>query len=461
MTAAAPLGGTFDQGSFRDPSSRVLWKDDRVLRVLTPQGQADWQALSASTLFESWTADGRLIETQVEPATDYNLLSHQRIPFWSYPYEWSFSMLADAARLHLDLLSEALAQGLILKDATPYNIQFRGSSPVFVDIGSFRPYQPGEPWLGYGQFCRLFLYPLLVQAHAGFPFQILLRGSLDGIQPAQARALLRGSKVFRSGVLLDVVLQARAERSLTETQTDLRKEITEAGFSAEMISRNLVRLRKVVDGARWEPAASAWSDYTDCGHVGTQRQVKSDLVAALVAQRRRRLIWDVGANDGYFAKLTAAHADQVVALDSDDLVIDRLYQSLRKSGPGNILPLVMNLADPSPGLGWRGAERRRIEDRDRPDLVLMLAVIHHLVISANLPLTEVIDWLASLRSEVIFEWVPPQDPLARRLMVNKRAGEVHDDYNESSLLMLIDQHFQLGLDTPIEGRRLLHLIPRS
>lgn len=370
-------------------------------------------------------------------------------------------MLADAARHHLDLLSEALAEGLILKDATPYNIQFRGSSPVFVDIGSFRPYQPGEPWLGYGQFCRLFLYPLLIQAYAGFPFHILLRGSLDGIHPAQARALLKGTKVLRSGVLLDVVLQARAERSLSDNKTDLRKEITEAGFSAEMISRNLARLRKVVDGARWEPAASTWSDYADCGHVGTQRQVKSDLVASIAAQRRRRLIWDIGANDGYFAKLAAPYADQVVAVDSDDLVIDRLYRSLRESGPGNVLPLVMDLADPSPGLGWRGAERRRIEDRDRPELLLMLAVVHHLVITANLPLAEVVDWLASLGSEVVFEWVPPEDPLARRLMINKRAGEVHDDYNEASLRALIDQHFRLELDTPIEGRRLLHLIPRS
>ncbi len=461
MPTVAPDSGSYDRGSFRDPASRVLWKGDQVLRALSSQGWEDWQALSQSELFRRSTETGQLIETEAVAGSDPPLLAHKRIAFWSYPYEWSFSMLAAAARLQLDLLASALSEGLTLKDATPYNIQFRGTHPVFVDIGSFRPYQPGEPWLGYGQFCRQFLYPLMVQAHAGVPFQSLLRGSLGGITPAFARALLRGRKVAKPGVMFDVVLQARAERAWQDRATDLREEIKQAGFSAEMIIRNLARLRKVVDRTRWESAASAWSGYAECGHVASQRQAKEEAVAEVVGQRRRRLVWDLGANDGHFARLAAPHADLVVAIDADDLVIDRLYRSLAAEGPENILPLVGNLADPSPGLGWRGGERRSLWDREQPDLVLMLAVIHHLVVSANLPLEEVIDWLASLRCEVIFEWVPPDDPLARRLMLNKRPGEIHSDYQEDAFRRLIHRFFQVRIDLPIEGRRLLHLTPRA
>jgi hypothetical protein len=460
VPAEAPLGGTFDRGSFRDPASRVFWQDGRVLRLLSEPGWADWEALASSRLFQEWTAGGRLIETTAEPDPQLRLLSHHKIPFWSYPYEWSFGMLAVAAQLQLDLLTAAIGEGLTLKDATPYNIQFRGVSPVFVDIGSFRPYRPGEPWLGYGQFCRLFLYPLLIQARTGIPFQPLLRGSLDGIRPAEARNLLTGPKVLRPGVLIDVWLQARAERSLGRDPSDIRRELAEAGFSVEMITRNLDRLRKVVAATRWDPPDSTWSDYTGCEHVGSQREAKTAAVSQILAQRRRHLVWDVGANDGYFSKLASPHADLVVAIDADNVVIERLYRSLQGEGPGNVLPLVVNLADPSPALGWRGRERRRLEDRDRPDLVLMLAVIHHLIITHNLPLTEVVDWLTELGSEVLIEWVPPDDPLVRRLMLNRRAEEIHEDYNETAFRSLIDRSFDLAADLPVEGRRLLHLIPR-
>lgn len=460
MPGEAPLGGSFDHGSFRDPASRVFWQDDRVLRALTPRGWEDWQALSQARFFEEWVGDGRLVATTPLNNSEPPLLEHDRIPFWSYPYEWSFSMLADAARLQLDLLAAALAEGLTLKDATPYNIQFRGARPVFIDIGSFRPYPAGEPWLGYGQFCRSFLYPLLIQAHAGVPFQPLLRASLDGISATLARALLDGAKIRKPGVFLDVALQARAEASWQNRATDLREEIKQAGFSAEMIARNLTRLRKVVDRTRWDPPASAWSEYAECGHVASQRQAKTEVVAAIAGHKTRQMVWDLGANDGHFARVAAPHAEVVVAVDGDEVVIEHLYRSLRQEGPANIVPLVANLADLSPGWGWRGRERRSFEARAKPDLVLMLAVIHHLVISANLPLGEVVDWLASLQCEVVFEWVPPQDPMAQRLMLNKRPDEIHPDYQEESLRRLIDRYFEVRLDRPVEGRRLFHLTPR-
>ncbi|MGH8924526.1 MAG: class I SAM-dependent methyltransferase [Acidimicrobiia bacterium] len=443
----------FDSGSFRDPASRVRWHGDQIERVLTRQGLADWKALQRSGLLEAEGA--RLIPT--ESVDGEPLLRHERVPFWTYPYEWSFGMLKAAALLQLELTESALNRGLTLKDATPYNVQFRGAEPVFVDIGSFRSYEEGEPWLGYGQFCRLFLYPLLVQAHTGIPFRPLLRGSLDGVDPDTARAMLRGNR-FKQGVLLDVVMQARAQRK--SAGRDVRQELSEAGFKPEMIKANLRRLHGVVAGLEWSAEKSTWSEYGECTHVGSQREQKAEFVRKVVAQRRRNLIWDLGANDGYFSRLVAPQSDWVVAADADELVIDRLFRGLRGSEAKNVLPIVYDLSDPSPGLGWRGRERKRLDERGRPDLVLLLAVVHHLVVSGNLPLTEVVDWLRSLEAEIVFEWVPPTDPMARQLAINKREGEIHPDYDEATLRRSLGECFEIGSEVGLEGRILFHLLPR-
>lgn len=458
MDRRAPLEGTYDAGSFRDPASRIVYHDGRVMRLLSKQGLADWEALARSRLFNEWTSSGRLVETRAAPGGE-PMLEHTRIPFWSYPYEWSFSMLRDAARLQLELLEAALAEDLTLKDASPYNIAFRGSRPVFCDIGSFMPYTAGEPWLGYRQFCQLFLYPLLLRAHAGLDVRPLLRGSLGGITAGQTRAVLRGRRLFAPGVMVDVALQARAEKSLAASRRDVRGELSAAGFSKEMIVANLRRLRKVLDRTTWNPDASTWSDYAGCAHVATQRSPKENFIRSVMGARHRSLVWDLGTNDGFFARLAAENTDTVVAIDGDELVIDRLYRSL---SPGDgILPLVIDLADPSPGMGWRGRERRRLEERGSPELVLLLAVVHHMVVGSNLPLTEVMDWVASLRAEAVFEWVPPDDPMTQRLTANKRGGEVHSDYTEADLRRLISERFEVRAETGFEGRILFHLAPRT
>jgi hypothetical protein len=461
MDNPTPLDGAYDPGSFRDPSSRVLHRGGEVLRTLSPEGLAQWRALAASPRFRQWVDSGRLIETEELTENGATLLRHARIPFWSYPYEWSFSMLRDAALLHLDLLEEALEAGLTLKDATPYNIQFRGSTPVFIDVGSFGPYEAGEPWLGYRQFCRMFLYPLMLRAHGDVPFQPLLRGSLDGISAPTARQFLRGRRTLAPGVLADVALQSRAERSMTGSDRNVRSELSSAGFNAQIILGNVRRLKKVIGKTTWDPGTSTWSDYADCGHVATQRSPKEAFVRKVASARRRKLVWDLGANDAHFSVAVAGEADTVVAIDGDEETIEGVYRRLRQGGPSNVLPLVMNLADPSPGLGWRGAERAALDGRDKPDLVLMLAVIHHMVIGSNLPLGSVIDWLASLRSDAVFEWVPIDDPMSQRLTANKKRTEVHADYTEEHLRSYLAGRFEIVEEMPLEGRRLFHLTPAT
>jgi hypothetical protein len=259
--------------------------------------------------------------------------------------------------------------------------------------------------------------------------------------------------------MLDVAMQARAQRN-TSSDRDVRQELSSAGFKPEMIKANLKRLAGIISGLDWSPQSSTWSEYAQCDHVVTQRQAKSDFVTGALSEGRRHLVWDLGANDGHFSRLASRFADLVIAADADQLVVDRLFAELSAEGPKNILPLLFDLSNPSPGLGWRGRERRPLEERGRPDLVLMLAVLHHLVVAGNLPLSEVVDWLASLRSEIILEWVPPTDPMAKRLAVNKREGEIHSDYNEESLRSLLADRFSTNAEKELEGRILFHLSPR-
>jgi hypothetical protein len=349
------------------------------------------------------------------------VLRHERIPFVSYPYEWPFGMLKAAALLELDLLLGALDEGLVLKDASPYNVQWRGSKAVFVDIGSFERLREGEPWAGYRQFCTLVLYPLLLQAYKGVPFQPWLRGSLDGIEPSAMRALLGFRDRFRRGVLTNVALHARLERRYAnrEVKTDLKK----AGFSAELIRANARKLRKLVERLDWSPGPTAWSGYGEANpYDEADAAAKEAFVREASAARPRRLVWDLGCNDGRYTRIAAREADYTVAVDADAAVVEGLYRTLRDEGAETILPLVGNVADPSPGLGWRGSERPPLAERGTPDLTLCLALVHHVALSSNVPMGAFLDWLAELGTELVIELPTREDPMVQQLLARKGPG---------------------------------------
>ena len=245
-----------EPGSFRDPDSQVFYHDGDVFRRLSARAFDDWKQFSETDLFRQFSAEGLIVAT--EEVTDGGLLlppdsrwvavlKHQTIPFVSYPYEWSFGMLRDAALTQLDLTLAALDEGMRLKDATPYNTQWVGTTPTFIDIGSFTSHRTGEPWPGYKQFCSQFLYPLFLQAHKDVPFHPWLRGSLEGIEADTYLSLLSGRDYFRRGVLAHVYLQAKAQSRFENTGRNVRSDLREAGFSPALIKRNLESLRKTVE----------------------------------------------------------------------------------------------------------------------------------------------------------------------------------------------------------------------
>ncbi len=469
-----------EPGSFRDPAGSVFYLDGRVLRGFDPTGWADFEALAATRFWQRATERGELVKTTaVELATlpeattkltgIAGVVEHERIPVVSYPFEWTFSMLRAAALCHLDLLLAGLAEGFTMKDGYAYNLQFRGARPVFIDVGSFTRVQPGEPWAGYRQFCQTMLYPLLLQAHRGVRFQPFLRGAVQGITPQDARGLLRGAgrrAGRRAGVLKHVVLhQAIDARMSGARASDTRKELAAAGFSAELQVATVKAIRKLVAKLSWSEAGkpSTWSDYQRTStYTDAERERKEAFVErSLAAAAPLGICADLGGNDGTYARIAQRHASYVVTADADAVTVDRLWQRLAAEGNERILPLVVDLTDPSPGLGWRGTERGPLFERLRPDAVLALALVHHLAISGNVPLPALVDWWHGLGGRLVVEFVDPKDPMADRLLANKPAG-MHGDYRREVFERLLEQRFEVldREELPSGTRMLYHAVPR-
>ena len=461
----------FDSGSFRDRSARVFHCGDEVYRALTVESQATWRRVSEESFFQRMMATRQIVPTDELSADEFKtfplpdgiaaVLRHERIPFISYPYEWSFAMLREAALLHLEILSDAVRSGWILKDASPYNIQFVGAKPVFIDIGSFTMLIDGEPWLAYRQFCELMLFPLLLQAYRGVHFQSLLRSQLEGISARQFLQWLRWKDLFRPGVFTNGWLHATLEQRAQAAPTSTVRDLQSSGFSSQLIERMLKKLTRLVERLDWIPDRTQWTNYDDSlPHVADDGRAKSDFVRRVCQTNRRRLVWDLGCNDGRYSRIASEYASTVVAMDRDHACIERLYESSNKPG-GNILPLCIDLSNASPAQGWRGRERTRLEDRGRPELGLCLGLIHHLVLAANVPLPDVIDWLASLGGELILEFPSKEDAMVRALLRNKR--DQYEDYSLARLETQLNKCFEIRLrdSLPSGERTLFYAVPKA
>jgi hypothetical protein len=343
MSANATKSPPFEPASFRDRSSRVLNRDDVVCRGLDAAAYREWQTLAGTVFYQRFTGDCRLVPSREidpsqlvdlpEPCADFAaFLEHQRIPFISYPYEWCFGMLRDAALLHLELMEAALAEEMILKDASAFNIQWQGTQPVFIDVPSFVRRLPEEPWLAYRQFCQMFLYPLFLQAYKQVPFQPWLRGSLEGIAPEHCLGMMSLRDLFRPGVFLDVYLHARLQARHARRHKDVRAELRAAGFHKGMIQANVRRLQRLIRKLWWNPGRSEWSEYANSStYSDADREQKAAFVQRVVASRHWNLVWDLGCNTGQVAELAAENAGYVVAMDRDQPVLERLYQRLKSN----------------------------------------------------------------------------------------------------------------------------------
>lgn len=476
MTEWAP-----DLGSFRDRSNRVYHLDGKVLRGVDQQSLANWRALRTEGFFVDLLSEGKVIGTEefdgasLEglPSAWPGYLAHDRVPVITYPYEWSFGMLKDAALLHLDILLRAIPEGWTLKDATAYNVQWQGPHPVFIDIPSFEPYVEGDPWVGYRQFCMMFLYPLMFKAYRDIDYIPFLRGSLEGIDPHVANQVLTGFTRFRKGVLGHVYLHSRFQGRFSGKDLDEARELTEtanAGGPAErkrirhspaMVLGTIDGLRRVVERLRVPERRTTWGNYdSEHSYASDSAAVKAAFVEKHVLAKKRRVAWDLGCNTGTFSKICAKNTDIVLSVDGDDKAIERLYQDQKVQDASKILPLVMNLANVSPNHGWRGRERAAFDQRGKPELVLCLALIHHIVISANIPLEEFLGWLRDLGADVVIELVSLEDDMTKMLLRNR--VNQYQELEEANFERVVSELFEIKEAKELKGghRKLYYLEPK-
>ncbi len=468
-----------DGGSFRDPSGRVYLVGDgtgrrRVVRGLTATTAGTVDRLLAAPFFRRMLADGDVADTRVLCPDDplaaavrdrgwASVLEHEAVDFPTWPYEWPFAMLKDAALLQLRLLETCVRAGWIQKDATPFNIQWVGSRPIFIDIPSFVPREDGEYWQGYRQFCSMFLIPLMLTAHLCIPFQPLLRSSLEGIPAEAATRYFRGRQRFRRGVLSHVWFPSRVEGWMRRRDGARRSPGSRRRQPETALLALLDGLARLVKGLSYRHATpSDWSRYPEThSYSESDLERKMAFVEKHASARRPHLLWDLGANTGTFSRIAARHSGMVVAVDGDHEAADVLYREAREGPLRNIVPLVMDLANPSPGQGWAGGERAAFVDRRSPDMALCLALFHHLRVAANVPVALLIQWLRSFDATVIVEFVARDDEMFAKLTENKR--EDYADYTRANFRTEVDTHFRVEDSMELkEGKReLLLLAPKN
>jgi hypothetical protein len=407
--------------SFRDPSGHLFRKDGVLYRHVAPGYGADYDRLVGSGLHAELVAAGLLVpheEVAVEGhAEAHRVLRPQPVEFVSYPYEWPFSALRDAALLTLDVAERALRRGLVLKDASAFNVQFRGSFPVFIDTLSFESRREGEPWIAYRQFCEHFLAPLALMARRDARLGGLWRAQLDGVPLDLASLLLPRSTWLRFGLLTHLHLHARSQAFYADRPAPSRR----VAVSQTSLLALLDSLRRTVRALAPREAPSEWADYERThGYAEESQRAKEEVVARWLARLRPRQAWDLGANVGRFSRIAASAGAYVVSFDVDPAVVEEAYRRGRFESRRDLLPLVLDLANPSPGLGWEGRERDPLEARGPADALLALALVHHLAIGRNVPLPRIAAWMARLGRSAIVEFVPKDDPQTRRLLRSRR-----------------------------------------
>jgi SAM-dependent methyltransferase len=427
--------------SLRDPSGQICIVNERVLRVVNSQGLPDLQAFLASDVSAEFVESAGLVNTSFfepgslaevlehkdlrdlyEQSPGATIVEHERVPFTSYPYEWPAEMLYVAAELTLKLAEKILDDGIGLKDATPYNVLFKGSHPVFVDLLSFEQRSPGDPtWLPLAQFVRTFLLPLVVNKHFGISLAQLLTTHRDGIEPEEVLQLLGPLQKFRSPFLTLVSIPAwlaardgAKDPKIYEPQT--LRDPAKARFILQRLMRGM--RRKLVQAAPRTKKTSVWSDYMEKNNYSQDYfPLKQAFVSDALRQHQPQNVLDVGCNTGHFSVIAARSGARVVAIDYDAVVVGEVWRQARTEDL-DILPLVVNLARPTPGTGWLNQENSAFLDRARGafDAVLMLGVVHHLLVSEGIPLPEIIRLAAELTTDLlVIEFVAPADPMFRRL----------------------------------------------
>jgi len=450
--------------SFRDPSGFLFVRDGVLYRQVNRAYAENYARLMESGLYDKLVKAGLLVphrEAEVKPAEAvlaFRVIQPERVPFVSYPYEWSFGQLKDAALATLSIQRRALKAGLALKDASAYNIQFPHGRPALIDTLSFEIYREGEPWVAYRQFCQHFLAPLALMARRDARLGHLLRVYIDGVPLDLASRLLPGRTRLNFGLLTHIHIHAQAQQRYADKAVGRPK--AGAGMSRQALLGLVASLEATVKRLSWKPAGTEWGDYYDITNYSTAAfEHKKKLVAGWVKRVQPKIAWDLGANTGVFSRLASEQGAYTAAFDIDPAAVERNYQESKSAKEQRILPLVMDLTNPSPAIGWRNRERQSLGERGPADMVLALALIHHLAISNNVPLPQLAGFFAEMGRWLVIEFVPKSDSQAQRLLHSR--ADIFDRYTRPEFERAFGERFRIRDSSAVqESERFLYLMER-
>lgn len=450
-------------GSFRDPSGFLFCREESIFRQINFVYKEEYDFLIESGLYKDLADSNLLIpheETDINgPAPDklYKVIKPEKVPFISYPYEWCFSQLKDAALATLEIQKRSLNFGMSLKDCSAYNIQFKNGKPIFIDTLSFEEYNEGQPWVAYRQFCQHFLAPLALMSHKDIRLNQLLRVYIDGIPLDLASSLLQFYTRFEFSLLVHIHLHARAQGHFADKTIKITKgRITRLSFMGLVDS-----LESAIRKLKWKARGSEWGDYyEDINYSPEGFRHKKQIVSDFLDKLNPRVVWDLGANIGIFSRIASDKKIQVISFDADPAAVEKNYIQCISKGEKNILPLLLDLTNPSPAIGWNNEERIALLERGPADTVLALALIHHLVISNNLPLNEIADFFSRICDSLIIEFVPKEDSQTQRLLSTRK--DIFTNYTQQIFECEFEKIFVIRYSVHIKSsKRILYLMERK
>jgi ribosomal protein L11 methylase PrmA len=454
-------------GSFRDPSGFLYTRDGILYRQVNRSFADEYDKLMSSGLYQKLVDDGLLVahdEVDVglaaRPADAHKVLRPERIGLISYPYEWSFGMLRDAALATLRIQMRAMDAGMTLRDASAYNIQFRAGKPVLIDTLSLGVAEEGAPWVGYAQFCRHFLAPLALMAKRDVRLSQLLRVHIDGVPLDLAASLVPGRTKWRPGLFMHLHAHAKSQKRHAGNVATARAT-KQRRLSAQALRGVIRSLEKTVASLKWKSVDSTWGSYYADSHNYTDEALESkkSLVAKFLDDAAPSSVWDLGGNTGLFTRIAADRGIPSVCFDFDEVAVEANYRQIRTQAETHILPLVLDLTNPSTSIGWAGTERMSLGERGPVDCVMALALVHHLAISNNVPLGAVADYFASLGHWLIVEFVPKTDSKVETLLASRE--DIFVDYTREGFEAAFQGPFEIQRSEPVQGsERTLYLMRR-
>lgn len=448
------------QSSFRDPSGFLFYETGILLRQINSCYREDYDLLMHSGLYAKLCGENLLIPHQElvdHKGLDNNafkVIAPEIVSFISYPYEWSFSQLKDAALTTLKIQKIALQYGMTLKDSSAYNIQFHKGNPVFIDTLSLEKYREGKPWVAYKQFCQHFLAPLALMSYTDIRLKKLLKLYMDGIPLDLASRLLPFRTRTSFLLLMHIHLHARSQ-----------KKYERRGTASKNVKIKLANLMALIDSLSYmvgklnlKKQATEWADYyTFTNYKDRSFAHKKEIIAGYLEDIQPASVWDLGANTGEFTRIAASQGASCIAFDIDPLAVDANYNHIKKENTGNILPLVMDLTNPSPSIGWDNDERLAMKQRPHPDAILALALIHHLAISNNLPFARISEFLSNLCDHLIIEFVPKSDSQVKKLLESRK--DIFHEYDELHFEKEFSSCFEIIAKEKIsESERVVYLM---